>query len=67
MALSRDDLCDIWVPQHKVSVRPHSDAALAGVQVEDLGCVCAGHCHKLVLIHLASHLLEQDNNSHTSF
>lgn len=56
VALSGDDLRDIWVPQQKVGIRSHSNAALAGIQVEDLGSVCASHCHKLILIHLASHL-----------
>lgn len=56
VALSGDDLRHIWVPQHEVSIRTDGDAAFAGVQVEDLGCVCTSDCHKLVFIHLSSHL-----------
>lgn len=65
VALGCDDLSHVGVPQHKIGIRANSDAALAGEQVEDLSCVCASHCHKLVLIHLASHLLGQDIKSNT--
>ena len=56
VALGGDDLGDVGVPQHQVGVWAHGDAALAGVHVEDLGCVGAGHRHKLVLVHLTRHL-----------
>lgn len=56
MALGRDDLCDVWVPEDQVRIRTHGDAALARVQVENLGGVGAGHGHKLVFVHLTRHL-----------
>lgn len=59
VALSWDDLGHIRVPQHKVSIRPNCDVAFAGVQVEYLGCIRTGYCHKLVFIHLSCHLLRR--------
>lgn len=56
VGLGGEDLRDVRVPQHQVGVRAHGNATLAGVQVEDLGGVGAGHAHKLVLVHLAGHL-----------
>lgn len=56
VALSRDDLGGVWVPQHQIGVRTHGDASLARVQVEDLGGVGAGHSNKLVFIHFSCHL-----------
>lgn len=66
MVLGCDDLSHVWVPQHQVGIGAHSDAAFAGEQVEDLGCVCASHRHKLVLIHFTSHLLGQENISNAT-
>ena len=63
VALGRDDLADVWVPEDQVGVRAHSDAALTGVQVEDLSCIGAGHRHKLVLIHFSSHLRESEDKA----
>lgn len=56
MALGGDDLGGVGVPQHQVCVGAHSDAALAWIQVEDLGSVGAGHGHKLVFIHFTRYL-----------
>lgn len=53
-----DDPSHVRVPEHKVSIRAHRYATLAGEQVEDLRCICAGHCHKLVFVHFTSYLLE---------
>lgn len=66
VALGRDDLHHIWVPQHEVSIGTYSNAAFSGVQVEDLGCICTSDCHKLVFIHLPSHLWKQKKNSWTA-
>ena len=56
MVLGGDDLGDVGVPEHQVSVGAHRHAALPGVQVEELGRVGAGHRHKVVLVHLARRL-----------
>lgn len=56
MSLGRDCLDAVGVPDDQVGVGAHGDASLPRVQVEDFGSVRAGHSHKLVLIHLASHL-----------
>ena len=56
VGLGRDGLHAVGVPDDQVSIRPHSNAALPGVQVEDFGGIGAGHSHKLVLIHLPSDL-----------
>lgn len=56
MALGRDNLRDVWVPEDQISIRTHSDATLTGVQVENLGGVGAGHSNKLVFVHFARHL-----------
>lgn len=62
VALGRDDLSGVGVPEHQVCVGSHSDAALTGVQVKDLGCVRAGYGHKLVLIHLSGHLKRKERD-----
>lgn len=54
--LGRDGLHTVRVPDDQVRVRSHCNATFPGVKVEDLGCVGAGHSHKLVLIHLPSDL-----------
>lgn len=56
VALGWDDPGHVRVPQHEVGIGANGNAALAGEQVKNLGGVCAGHCHKLVLVHLARHL-----------
>lgn len=56
VSLGRDCLDAVRIPDDQVGVGAHGDAPLPRVQVEDFGCICAGHSHKLVLIHLASHL-----------
>lgn len=57
MSFGADDLGHVGVPEHEVGVRAHRDATLAWEQVVDLGCICAGHCHKLVFIHFTSDLM----------
>lgn len=66
MSLGRDCLDAVRVPDDQVGVGAHGDAPLPRVQVEDFGGVCAGHSHKLVLIHLASHLGGQQRSHCTS-
>ena len=56
MVLGGDDLGDVGVPEHQVRVGAHRHTALPGVQVEKLGCVGAGHRHKVVLVHLTGRL-----------
>lgn len=56
MSLGRDCLDAVRIPDNQISIRAHCNTALPRVQVEDFSCVCAGHSHKLILIHLASHL-----------
>lgn len=63
VALGRDDLHRIWVPNHQVAVRTHRYSPLAGIEVEDLGGICACHSHKLVFIHFPSGLLGYQRNS----
>lgn len=63
MSLGRDCLDAVRIPDNQISIRAHCNTALPRVQVEDFGCVCAGHGHKLVLIHLTSHL-RKDKRSH---
>lgn len=58
-----DDLGHVRVPEHKVSIRAHCYATLAGEQIKDLCCICAGHCHKLVFVHFTSYLLESEKKS----
>ena len=56
MCLGSDGADGVRVPDDQVGVRAHSDPALPGVQVEDLSCVGAGHCHEHVLVHLTGSL-----------
>lgn len=56
MCLGSDGADGVCVPDDQVGVRAHGDPPLARVQVQDLCCVGAGHCHKHVLIHLACSL-----------
>lgn len=56
VSLGRDCLDAVRIPDDQVGIGAHGNAALARVQVEDFGGVCAGHSHELVLVHLASHL-----------
>jgi len=51
--LGRDGVHHVRVPDDQVGVGAHGDPALAGVEVQDLGGVGAGHRHKHVLVHFA--------------
>lgn len=62
MSLGRDCFDTVRIPDDKVSVRAHGDAALPWVQVEDLSSVGAGYSHKLVLIHFTSHLVKEQRH-----
>lgn len=66
VGLGGDDLGAVRVPQHQVGIWTHSNATFAGVKVEDLGGVGAGHGHKLVLVHLARHLKPTGGQSRIS-
>jgi len=65
MGLGRDGFHAVRVPDDQVGIGSYSDAAFPGVQVEDFGCVGAGHSHKLVLIHLPSDLRRTITHTHT--
>lgn len=52
MGFCWDDFRSLGVPQHQVCVGAHSHTPLPGVAVEDLGSIGAGHCYKIILIHL---------------
>lgn len=65
VGLGRDCLDAVRIPDNQISIRAHCNTALPWVQVKDFSCICAGHSHKLVLIHLASHL-QRDGRRHIS-
>ena len=58
VALGRENLQGIWIPDDKVAVQAYSYSPLARVQVEYLGSIGARHSHKLVFIHLPCGLLK---------
>lgn len=64
MGLRRDDSGLAGVPDDDVCVGTDRDAALLGVDVEDLGCVGAGDGHEAGSVHLAGVHSLFPNNRH---
>ena len=67
VCLGRHGAHRVRVPDDQVCVGAHGDPALARVQVQDLGCVGAGHRHKHVLVHLARGLTQNGDERRTVF
>lgn len=63
VVLGGDDLHRVRIPDHQVTVRTHRYSPLAGIQVEDLGGICACHSHELVFIHFPGGLWKYQKNS----
>jgi len=58
------DSLDVAAPYDEISIGANLYATLAGVQVEQFGCICAGYCDKLARIQIASTNAPLPGNDH---